>query len=41
MMADDLSCVRQYPVELVERRQWCLWRVEPDKKGHQIGRAHV
>lgn len=21
-----------YPAELVTRRQWCVWRIEPDKK---------
>jgi len=24
---------QQFPSELVERRQWCLWRIEPDKSG--------
>jgi len=24
---------RQYPAELVQRNQWCLWRIEPDRHG--------
>jgi hypothetical protein len=29
----DVSGGQQYPVEAVQRDQWCLWRVEPGKNG--------
>jgi primase-polymerase (primpol)-like protein len=24
----------QFPAELIRRNQWCVWRIEPDEKGH-------
>jgi hypothetical protein len=28
-----MTAVLEFPAELTERNQWCLWRVEPDRKG--------
>src|SRR4051794_24543866 len=28
-----MSSRLQFPEELTQRSQWCLWRIEPDKKG--------
>jgi hypothetical protein len=29
----DMGSGLQFPVELVQRKQWCLWKIEPDKNG--------
>ena len=28
-----MSSEQQFPAELIQRNQWCLWRIEPDKNG--------
>jgi hypothetical protein len=28
-----INGILQFPAELTARRQWCLWRIEPDNKG--------
>jgi hypothetical protein len=28
-----MSIDPQFPAELIQRKQWCLWRIEPDKSG--------
>ncbi len=33
MSGGELSSDRHFPPELVERNQWCLWRIEPDRNG--------
>jgi len=29
----ELSGDQQFPAELIQRNQWCLWRIEPDSNG--------